>query len=355
MNSCTRRQILARRMPALVAAASLWSACHQPDANLVDRLVIAEVDTLVSLESGTLASPADVAVDQAGNAYVLDWQLPGVVVLPVTGDDPVSFGHEGAGPGEFSRPSVLAAGGDSIRVLDSGNGRVQVLTTDGTYVRTYPMPADYIGGADLHPNGRLAVPTQGFRRDALALTFQPDGQPGPTFGTLLVPGHEIWDMAAIRNQIMDGEVPRQLRNWTLPTLDADGSLWLILNAEAVVQHYDALGNIRWSLQLDPPEMTLIKERFFARNRELQAPGFVPLIYVADAARVNDEIWLLLNLPDEHPSVVLAIGDDGTLRRRLDFPNVFGAADLAVDPHRGTVYLTVPSEASLLAAHLPTDY
>ncbi|MGD2153451.1 MAG: hypothetical protein PVG79_09290 [Gemmatimonadales bacterium] len=355
MYGSTRRQLLARRILALVAATALWSACEQPAANLLDQLVISEVDTLVSLESGLLASPADLAVDNAGNAYVLDWQLPAVVVLPVTGDDPVSFGNEGAGPAEFSRPSVLAAGGDSIRVLDSGNGRVQVLTTDGSYIRSYPMPADYIGGADLHPNGRLAVPTQGFRHDALALTFQPDGQPGRTFGTLLVPRHEFWDMTAIRDQIIDGEVPRELRNWTLPIIDADASLWLILNAEAVVQRYDARGNILWSLHLVAPEMTLIKERFFARNRELQAPGFVPLIYVADAARVDDEIWLLLNLPDEHPSVVLAVGHDGTLRRRLDFPNVYGAADLAVDHRRGRIYLAVPADASLLAALLPADY
>jgi hypothetical protein len=158
----------------------------------------------------------------------------------------------------------------------------------------------------------------------------------------------------MRAAIMDGEVPAQLRNWTLPAIDDDGSLWLILNAEGVVQRFDATGNMLWSLQLEAPELAPIKQRFFQRNREIEGPGFVVLTYVADAARVDDEIWLLLNVPDEDPSVVLVIGDDGTLRRRLTFPDVYGADELAVDSDSGTIYLAVPSEASLLVVPLPVE-
>lgn len=343
-----------RRMAAALALTPLVVlACEtRSDPNTMAEFVISEVDTLVSLESELLASPRDVVVDEAGNVYVLDGQLASVLVLPASGSTPITRGGEGGGPGEFSRPTALAVDADSIRIVDSGNGRVQVLTSDGSYVRSYPMPAEYIGGVTLSADGHMAVSTQGFREEALALTFDAKGHPTGRFGTLVVPGHEFWDMTAIRADIMDGEVPRQLRNWSLPILDVDGSLWLILNAEGVIQRYDAEGSLLWALQLEAPEMPRIKERFFERNRELDTPGFVVLAYVADAVAVREDLWVLLDVPDEDPCLVLVIAPDGTVRRRLDFPNVYGASELAVDLGRRRVYLTVPSDASLLVASLP---
>jgi hypothetical protein len=336
----------------LLSTAFLSLACEGPGDESVHEVMISDVDTLISLDSELLAAPNDVAVDEAGRVYVLDYQLASVWAITSATETPASLGGEGSGPAEFNGPTALAVGSDSIRVVDSGNGRVQVLAPDGSYLRSYPIPAEYIGGIALSGNGHMAVSTQGFRQEILALSFDRDGQAAGQFGTTVVPPHEIWDMTAIRAAIMDGEVPAQLRNWTLPAIDDDGSLWLILNAEGVVQRFDATGSLLWSLQLEAPELEPIKQRFFQRNREIEGSGFVVLTYVADAARVDDEIWLLLNVPDEEPSVVLVVGDDGTLRRRITFPNVYGADEIAVDTGKGWVYLAVPSEASLLAAPLP---
>jgi hypothetical protein len=345
--SCSRKTVL-------ILAAFLSLACEGTGDEFVHELVVSDIDTLISLDSELLAAPTDVAVDGAGNVYVLESQLASVLAVKGPAETPTSFGGEGSGPAEFSRPTVLAVSSDSIRVVDSGNGRVQVLAPDGSYVRGYPIPAEYIGGITLSRNGRMAVSTQGFRQEVLALSFDPDGQADGQFGTTVVPPHDFWDMTAIRAEIMDGEVPAQLRNWTMPAIDDDGSLWLILNAEGTVQRFDASGNMLWSLQLEAPELPAIKERFFQRNREIEGPGFVVLTYVADAARVDDEIWLLLNVPDEDPAVVLVVGDDARLRRRISLPEVFGADALAVDPGRGRIYLAVPSEASLLTARLATE-
>jgi hypothetical protein len=336
-----------------VVAALVWTAaCGDEGVVTVAEHVIEGVDTVVSLESGRLAAPSDVAVDEDGNVYVLDSQLAGVLVVSDAAADPVFHGGDGAGPGEFDGPLAIAVGGDTIRVVEAGNGRVQMLSTEGDYARSFPLGAGFLGGFSLSRDGHLAVPTQGFREEVLVLSYDPDGEGERGVGEPVVPPHEIWDMRAIRSSIEAGQVPASLRNMTLPVIENDGSLWLVLQAEGVVRRYDPGGELLWATKLRSPELAAIRESFFTRNRELEVAAFIPLRYVSDATPLNGWLFVLLNTPAEAPSVVLVLGAEGEMLARIVLPSVSGAGDLAVDPERGILYLTVPSEANLLAAELP---
>ena len=172
-------------------------------------------------------------------------------------DSAVVLANEAAGPGEFRLPSAFDVALDTIRVIDSGNGRVQILYRGGTYVRSYPMPADVFGGTAIHGDGRLAVPTQGFRTEVLARTYDPDGQPLDSVGTTVAPAVELWDILAIKDQIAKGQIPDALRNMSKATFDATGALWLVLNAEGLVQRFDSNGVLQWSRPLEAPELDRI--------------------------------------------------------------------------------------------------
>ena len=55
-----------------------------------------------------------------------------------------TIGRSGRGPGEFRRMAAIAAGeGDTIFAKDDGNGRLQVLTADGEYIRSFRTPRPY--------------------------------------------------------------------------------------------------------------------------------------------------------------------------------------------------------------------
>jgi hypothetical protein len=112
--------------------------------------------------------------------------------------------------------------------------------------------------------------------------------PGAFLGRAVVPAPPFWDFAAIKQQIWSGEVPAALRNVTLPVLEDDGSSWLLLQAEAVVERYDPADSLRWRVPLDLPELAAIREDFFRRNlADSAAFRFIPLSYF-----VRNALYLL---------------------------------------------------------------
>ncbi len=55
-----------------------------------------------------------------------------------------SIGRQGQGPGELtSRARILVTAGDTLWVADDGNVRMQVWTSAGHYIRSFPLPAPY--------------------------------------------------------------------------------------------------------------------------------------------------------------------------------------------------------------------
>ncbi len=84
---------------------------------------------------GELNAPADIAVDAAGNVYIADTGNHRIQVLTADGVFLRTFGRLGRGDGEFYNPQGIAVRGDRVYVADRGNSRVQVFTLNGDFVR----------------------------------------------------------------------------------------------------------------------------------------------------------------------------------------------------------------------------
>ncbi|HEX6644093.1 MAG TPA: 6-bladed beta-propeller [Gemmatimonadales bacterium] len=78
-----------------------------------------------------------VALGDDGNVYVLDQGANHIRVFDSAGAELRTIGREGQGPGEFGRPYSLAWIGDTLAVLDPGNGRIELVTTDGRHAATW--------------------------------------------------------------------------------------------------------------------------------------------------------------------------------------------------------------------------
>jgi hypothetical protein len=312
-------------------------------------MYLAGADTLASAESGLLAGPADVAVAPDGEVYVADQTLGRVVRF---GARPAVLGRGGTGPGEFRAPIGVAVDGDTVRVDDRGNGRVQVLATSGRYVRSFPLPLSSPGEAAIASDGGMAVATMGISFPALAVLLDRDGRQRGQFGAPLANPTHGWNLQEMKTEARNGRVPPALLNTAVPAVSREGT-WLVFLAQGSVRRYDAHGALLWSTPLDSPEIEAIRHAYVVKNREdNRSFAFSPLAYAADITVVGERLWVLLNTTEDESSVVLVIGPRGAVEKRLVLSAIRGARDLAVDTTRRKMYLAVPSSASVVSVVLP---
>jgi len=329
-------------------------ACHPTASTNGEVTIRTPPDTLISVESGSLAEPAGLAVGRDGAVYVLDSQLERIVVWRPGGGALQTIGHEGHGPGELEQPSRLVVSAGTVWVANTGNGRLDRFTRGGQYIGSTPLPTSALSGAAaLDGDGRIAVPTGGVGDTVLAVVYRASGRREFGLGALIAPSSGAFDLTAIHNAIAAGRVPALFRNFSLPLFGRRGGVWLILLAEGVVQRYDSVGQLQWSARLRDPELARIREEFFATSSAAKGPtSFRMFSYVADAAMVGDCAWLLLNSPQGDSATILVIGPDGSIVTRITAATVHDARGFAVDEQRRRLYMTVPSRATLLAVPLP---
>ncbi len=70
--------------------------------------------------------------------------------------------------------------------------------------------------------------------------------------------------------------------------------------------------------------------------------------------VGDDLWLLLNTADEEDGLLLVLrASDGSVRRRVTFPDLPNTGYFAVDSERRRLYMAPRGEASVLVFELPS--
>ena len=114
-----------------------------------------------STASVPLSAPTDVATDASGNIYVVDRTAARVRVYTSAGGSGYvrTIGSPGSNDGQFFQPTGIGVSGSSIFVADSGNARIQRLTTTGTFETKFGTLGG--GTGDLSWPARVAVDTLG--------------------------------------------------------------------------------------------------------------------------------------------------------------------------------------------------
>ena len=339
---------------AVFLLAILLTACAGTEPPADRDVSLSVVDTVLSQEDTALSQPSAVFLDDQGRLYLTDWASSRLAVLDTDGVLMRTIGREGAGPGEFRFPTAVLAHAGTIRVVDSRNGRQQLLSDTGAFIGSTPLPPGAISGSvSLRNDGGMLVSLNG-ADSVLARRYGADGTPEAELGHPIAPGANVWNFADIKQEIREGRVPGVLRNITVPVLAPDGSAWLALAAEGVVERYSPDDSLLWTVTLDQPEFDTIRAEFFEVNNTDSNPARLhSLSFFTEGIPVGSDLWLLVRR-QEKPALILVLGREGLVRRRIRIPGAVGINDFALDLPRRRLYLLAYADATLLRVDVPEE-
>jgi len=80
-----------------------------------------------------------IAVDNAGNIYVLDWKDNHVLAFDKMGRHLRTFGRAGQGPGEFVTPLTMGLAPDGEIVIEDYRSHLVYFTPEGEFIRNLPL------------------------------------------------------------------------------------------------------------------------------------------------------------------------------------------------------------------------
>jgi hypothetical protein len=145
-----------------------------------------------------------IAVDDAGNIYVYDRQVPALRKYTANGDYVITLGREGGGPGEYAQPdgglAVLADGRVVLR--DPGNVRLTVYGNDGAYQESWPQRDGRNSSTPLFamPDGGFVNPVFAPGQPTRLVRYAADGEP---LDTLPLPERDV-ERAFLRAEVEGG-------------------------------------------------------------------------------------------------------------------------------------------------------
>jgi sugar lactone lactonase YvrE len=203
--------------------------------------------------------PMNIALDAAGNLYVLDSGNHRVQKFGPDGKHLATFGRQGQGPGEFVYPSWLSVDAKGfLYVSDPNNNRVQVLTPDGKDHKTLKLDEGMVGDVFPTKDGGLLMgqPRLRFRFGG---GEEDKSAPLPKLVKVLdAEGKLLREFGEPRD--FGEELANTAGNEMIMTIDASGQAYLVFAVQNRIEKYAADGKLLWRADRELPYSMEVTEK-----------------------------------------------------------------------------------------------
>ena len=236
------------------SGAGAWG--KSPKVALEPVLTLGDVDT--ADENVAFYMPSTIAVDAAGDLFVLDTGNHRIQKFGPDGKYLATYGRKGQGPGEFDYPAWLTVDDKGfLYVSDPNNQRIQVLTPDGKDHKTIKGIEQGIGSVFLGRSGELVTGAPRMRLMMNPEEKKPDALP-KLVKVLDAEGKPLREFG--ESVDFKGDLVNNAANEVLMTVDGAGRTYLVFTAQNRIEKYAADGRLLWRADRELPYSMEIKDK-----------------------------------------------------------------------------------------------
>ncbi len=229
------------------SGAGAWG--KTPKVALEPVRTIGDVDT--ADENLAFYMPAGMAVDAAGNIYVLDSGNHRIQKFGPDGKYLTTMGRRGQGPGEFLYPSRLDIDDAGyLYVSDPHNNRVQVLTPDGKDHKTIRFLEGGAGDVFCAKDGELVMGPGRFQMRFTADEPDKKAEPPKLVKVIDVEGkvlREFGDPGDHKDELLNSSL-----NQVVLTVGREGQVYLVFPHQNRIEKYARDGRLLWRADRELP-------------------------------------------------------------------------------------------------------
>jgi sugar lactone lactonase YvrE len=265
----------------------VWGANPKLAIELVRT--IGDVDT--DDENLAFDSPVDMAVDEAGNIFILDSGNQRIQVFGPDSKYVRTIGRRGQGPGEFaSLNSIAVDRKGNFHVLDDAQKRIQVFTPQGEVLKTIPVAKFRLDRIRLLGSGTLV--TRGYEIFGIQGVSKEKAQ--PKLVKLLGPGLEAIGEFGEPFDYGDEMTNRIGNSWYFD-VDGEDHIYLCFVYQNRVERYSPEGRLLWRADRELNYSTKLIEKGRQEVTANSTRFFAPkLNRVTDALAADEKgrIWVV---------------------------------------------------------------
>jgi sugar lactone lactonase YvrE len=295
-----------------------WAS--RPKVELQLLRTIGDVDT----EDEHLAfnAPMDIALDAAGNIYILDSGNCRIQKFSPEGKFLMSIGRTGQGPGEFANPTSIDVDSKGfVYVVDSNQNRLVVFKPDGGHFKSYPTSGLGLGRIRFMKSGLIATRVEG----GGVFIKGPGSKPGlPELPTKLI---KLLDLElnpkAVFGEAIDYKEPitNQMANGSQIEVGKDDQIYLAFFYQNRIEKYAPDGKLLWKADRPLNFSTEMVEKGRMESSGNSMSYWAPKMNrcaIGVAADSKNRVWVLTmtrQLKDEEKiGVTMMSNASGTTRK-----------------------------------------
>lgn len=338
----------------------LLSGCSYSDSDEIVEssvIVVEEVETIIDPETHSEITIPSFVRTATDGFIIFDGNLQKIFTFDYEGDQILSFGRQGRGPGEFLALTNVWILKDHYLLYDYNGAKMVRYDFSGSLIDEYPVDiGELTANVEMLPSEMFVHSARG--EEGALLKISDIKNDRVTYFGEAAAGKDETSNEEIRDVIRKGEIPNFMKNKVLLGVNESG-IFSFQTAHAVLQKFSLDGVPQWERDLKIPSVEGVFENFLKVNRE---QNYIFLLAYARDMHVSEYgAAILIETLENQPVTVAWVPNDGDNIQIIEFPHIEKPSEIAypfrfrIAPGHHTIFFTNSLEGKVFKSFWPIEH